>query len=111
MRMIKKMKHYIVPIEGKKYYEDRRQQDRVELANGLRSLFSQLQQQIPHTSFDLGVFGSLLLDDHSEKDANFQDNMEGMLPLQSASTSNQGVNHMTDEQEEEVIEDEDEDLI
>lgn len=72
-----------------KYYEDRRQQDRVEFANGLRSLFSQLQQQIPYTSFDLGVFGSLLLDDHSEKDANCQHNMEGMLPLQSASTSNQ----------------------
>uniref|UniRef100_A0A803L3N2 Uncharacterized protein n=1 Tax=Chenopodium quinoa TaxID=63459 RepID=A0A803L3N2_CHEQI len=53
-----------------KDYEDKRQQDRREMANGLSSFFSQLQQQNPQMSFDLSMFGSLFLESQSEKDGN-----------------------------------------
>uniref|UniRef100_A0A803NA73 Uncharacterized protein n=1 Tax=Chenopodium quinoa TaxID=63459 RepID=A0A803NA73_CHEQI len=67
-----------------KDYEDKRQQDRREMANGLSSFFSQLQQQNPQISFDLSMFGSLFLESQSEKDGN----TTGMLRLHSsASTS------------------------
>lgn len=45
-----------------KKYEDMRQQDRGEIANGLRSFFSQFQQQNPQMSLDLSMFGTLLHD-------------------------------------------------
>ncbi|KAL2901876.1 UDP-glucose 4-epimerase [Bienertia sinuspersici] len=48
-----------------KDYEDKRQQDKQELASGLQSLLSQFQQQNPCMSFDLSMFGSLLLDGRS----------------------------------------------
>uniref|UniRef100_A0A803N561 Uncharacterized protein n=1 Tax=Chenopodium quinoa TaxID=63459 RepID=A0A803N561_CHEQI len=67
-----------------KNYEDKRQQDRREMANGLSFFFSQLQQQNPQMSFDLSMFGSLFLESQTEKDGN----TAGMLRLQpSASTS------------------------
>ncbi|KAL2900420.1 hypothetical protein RDABS01_025502 [Bienertia sinuspersici] len=48
-----------------KDYEDKRQQDKQGLANGLQSLLSQIQQQNSYTSFYLSMFGSLLLDGQS----------------------------------------------
>ncbi|KAL2894234.1 Granule-bound starch synthase 1 chloroplastic/amyloplastic, partial [Bienertia sinuspersici] len=52
----------------KKDYEDKRRQHKMELASGLQALLSQIQQQNPYMSFDLSIFGSLLLDDRSKKD-------------------------------------------
>ncbi|KAL2900432.1 Ketol-acid reductoisomerase mitochondrial, partial [Bienertia sinuspersici] len=66
-----------------KDYEDKRQQDRMDIANGLRSFFSQFQQQNPHMYFDLSMFGSLLLDGHSEKDTN----PLGLLQLHSSNST------------------------
>ncbi|KAL2923523.1 putative septum site-determining protein MinC, partial [Bienertia sinuspersici] len=66
-----------------KDYEDKRQQDRSDIANGLRSFFSQFHQQNPHMSFDLSMFGSLLLNGQSEKDTN----PIGMLQLHSSSST------------------------
>ncbi|XP_021746818.1 uncharacterized protein LOC110712652 isoform X2 [Chenopodium quinoa] len=61
-----------------KDYEDKRKQDRREIANGLSSIISQLQQQNPQMSFDLSMFGSLFLDSQCDKD----DNTTQMLRLQ-----------------------------
>ncbi|KAL2934817.1 Ketol-acid reductoisomerase mitochondrial, partial [Bienertia sinuspersici] len=66
-----------------KDYEDKRQQDRRDIANSLRSFFSQFQQQNPHMSFDLSMFGSLLLDVQIEKDTN----PVGLLQLRSSSST------------------------
>uniref|UniRef100_A0A803M3B3 Uncharacterized protein n=1 Tax=Chenopodium quinoa TaxID=63459 RepID=A0A803M3B3_CHEQI len=76
-----------------KVYEDKRLQDRREIANGLNSLISQLQQQNPQMSFDLSMFGSLFLDNQCEKDGN---TAKKFLLHSSASTS-KGVNSMEDE--------------
>ncbi|XP_021764104.1 uncharacterized protein LOC110728763 [Chenopodium quinoa] len=80
-----------------KNYEDKRQQDRREMANGLSFFFSQLQQQNPQMSFDLSMFGSLFLESQTEKDGN----TAGMLRLQPSASTSKGVNSMENEQDEE----------
>uniref|UniRef100_A0A803KUS1 Uncharacterized protein n=1 Tax=Chenopodium quinoa TaxID=63459 RepID=A0A803KUS1_CHEQI len=68
-----------------KDYEDKRQPDRREIAYGLSSILSQIQQQNPQMSFDLNMLGSLFLDNQSEKDGG---STTEMLRFQSsASTS------------------------
>ena len=54
------------------HYEDKRQEEKKEVANGLQSLFAQWQQQSPHISVDLSMFGSFFLDGQSKIDANFR---------------------------------------
>uniref|UniRef100_A0A803MYB4 Uncharacterized protein n=1 Tax=Chenopodium quinoa TaxID=63459 RepID=A0A803MYB4_CHEQI len=68
-----------------KDYEDKRQQYRREIAYGLSSILSQIQQQNPQMSFDLSMLGSLFLDNQFEKDGG---STTEMLRFQSsASTS------------------------
>ncbi|KAL2921381.1 DNA-directed RNA polymerase subunit beta [Bienertia sinuspersici] len=57
-----KKKHDEKKESLQKDYEDKRQQDRQELASSLQSLLSNIQQQNHYMSFDLSMFGSLLLD-------------------------------------------------
>ncbi|KAL2904643.1 Spore wall protein 9 [Bienertia sinuspersici] len=79
-----------------KDYEDKRQQDRRDIANGLRSFFLQFQQQNPHMSFDLSMFGSLLLDGQTEKDTN----PVGLLQLRSSSSTSKEMNKDVEGEEE-----------
>ncbi|KAL2894841.1 N-acetylglucosaminyldiphosphoundecaprenol N-acetyl-beta-D-mannosaminyltransferase [Bienertia sinuspersici] len=79
-----------------KDYEDKRQQDRRDIANGLRSFFFQFQQQNPHMSFDLSMFGSLLLDGQTEKDTN----PVGLLQLRSSSSTSKEMNKDVEGEEE-----------
>ncbi|KAL2896090.1 N-acetylglucosaminyldiphosphoundecaprenol N-acetyl-beta-D-mannosaminyltransferase [Bienertia sinuspersici] len=84
-----------------KDYEDKRQQDRRDIANGLRSFFSQFQQQNPHMFFDLSMFGSLLLDGQPEKDTN----PVGLLQLHSSSSTSKEMNNSVEGGEEEEDDD------
>lgn len=72
----------------RKGYEDKRQEDRTEIANGLRSFFSQFKQHNPHMNFDLSMLDSLFLGGLSEKDAQSGHNTTQMLQS-LASTSTQ----------------------
>uniref|UniRef100_A0A803N726 Uncharacterized protein n=1 Tax=Chenopodium quinoa TaxID=63459 RepID=A0A803N726_CHEQI len=76
-------KHALEVQALQKDYEDKRQQDRREIANGLSSIISQLQQQNPQMSFDLSMFGSLFLDSQCDKD----DNTAEMLQLHSSTST------------------------
>ncbi|KAL2896311.1 Immunoglobulin lambda variable 3-19 [Bienertia sinuspersici] len=80
-----------------KDYEDKRQQEGRDIANGLRSFFSQFQQQNPHMSFNLSMFGSLILDGQSEKDTN----PVGLLQLRSSSSTSKKMNKDVEGEEEE----------
>lgn len=71
----------------RKSYEDKRNQDRAELANGLRSFFSQMEEKSPHMSFDLSMFGSLLVDGQSQKDTQSFPSTSGMLRLHSSAST------------------------
>ncbi|KAL2925706.1 PX domain-containing protein kinase-like protein [Bienertia sinuspersici] len=84
-----------------KDYEDKRQQDRRYIANGLRSFFSQFQKQNPHMSFDLSMFGSLLLDGQPETDTN----PVGLLQLHSSSSTSKEMNNNVEGEEEEEDDD------
>ncbi|KAL2923960.1 UvrABC system protein C [Bienertia sinuspersici] len=94
-----------------KDYEDKRQQDKRELARGLQSLHSQIQQQNPYMSFYLSIFGSLLLDDQSKKDVPSRRDSSKMLQLQSPTDSDclndQGFNMEEEQDYDEDFDDED----
>ncbi|XP_048501344.2 uncharacterized protein LOC104899254 isoform X6 [Beta vulgaris subsp. vulgaris] len=94
----------------RKSYEDKRNQDRAELANGLRSFFSQMEEKSPHMSFDLSMFGSLLVDGQSQKDTQSFPSTSGMLRLHSSASTDVPNNQCVNAMEEEDDEDEDEDL-
>ncbi|XP_057247638.1 uncharacterized protein LOC125493104 [Beta vulgaris subsp. vulgaris] len=94
----------------RKSYEDKRNQDRAELANGLRSFFSQMEEKSPHMSFDLSMFGSLLVAGHSQKDTQSFPSTSGMLRLHSSASTDVPNNQCVNAMEEEDDEDEDEDL-